>query len=94
MNYTINQVTLSLEESSTCIPFPLTMGRGRFYKEGLTPLLNTPPQYQPGKRRGEGSLPRNGGETVGVWDVVTKLERKVVLTFFPSLLTISNKNRK
>ena len=25
-----------------CIPFPLMRGRGRFWKEGLTPLLDTP----------------------------------------------------
>jgi len=33
----------------------LTRGRERFYKEGLAPLLNTPPQYQPRKGRGEGA---------------------------------------
>ncbi len=37
-------LTPSLEESFSrraFIPFPLSRGRGRFYKEGLTPLLNT-----------------------------------------------------
>jgi hypothetical protein len=41
-----------------CIPFPLVRGRGRFYEEGLSPLLNTPSLLnQNGEyKRGEASL--------------------------------------